>query len=73
MIETVKNLVAEKLKIDPDAITMESNLIDDLRADSLDLFELVIALEDKFNITLPDESITSIKTFKDIIKYLEIE
>ncbi|HAA81323.1 MAG TPA: acyl carrier protein, partial [Thermoanaerobacter sp.] len=61
---------AEQLGIDPEEITMESSFIDDLGADSLDIVELIMALEEEFDIEIPDEDAEKIKTVGDVVEYL---
>ena len=71
MFERIRDLVAEKVGVEPDEITMETSFADDLKADSITLFELVMALEDEFEIEIDDESIEQITTVGDIVNYLE--
>lgn len=71
MFEKIRDIVAEKVGVEPEEITMESSFADDLQADSITLFELVMALEDEFDIEIDDESIEQIITVGDIVKYLE--
>lgn len=71
MFERIKELIAEKVGVDPEEITMETSFADDLEADSITLFELVMAIEDEFDIEVDDESIEKIVTVGDIVNYLE--
>jgi len=71
MFERIRELVAEKVGIDPEDITPETSFADDLDADSITLFELIMAIEDEFDIEVDDESIEKIETVGDIVKYLE--
>lgn len=71
MFERIRDIVAEKVGIEPDEITMETSFADDLEADSITLFELVMALEDEFDLEIDDESIERITTVGDIVNYLE--
>jgi len=71
VFERIRELVAEKVGVDPEEITMETSFADDLEADSITLFELVMAIEDEFDIEVDDESIEKIETVGDIVKYLE--
>lgn len=71
MFEKIRDIVAEKVGVEVDEITMETSFADDLEADSITLFELVMALEDEFDIEIDDESIEQIKTVGDIVNYLE--
>ena len=67
--ERVKSIVAEQLGADEKNITMDSSFIDDLGADSLDLVELVMAMEDEFGIEIPDEDAEGIHTVSDAVSY----
>ena len=71
MLEKMKEMIADQLSVDEDKITLESNFKDDLDADSLDLFELVMAFEEEFDVEIPDEDAQKIKTVKDVIDYIE--
>ena len=67
----VKEIVAEQLGRDENEVTNEASFIDDLGADSLDIVELVMAMEDEFGIEIPDEEAEKIKTVKDVIEYIK--
>jgi len=67
----VKEIVAEQLGRDVNEVTSEASFIDDLGADSLDIVELVMAMEDEFGIEIPDEEAEKIKTVKDVIDYIK--
>ena len=71
VFDKVKDLLCEQLDVEEDAVTMDANIIDDLGADSLDLVDLVMSLEDEFNAEIPDEEVETMKTVGDIVKYLE--
>lgn len=66
--EKVRKLLCEQLNISEDKVTMESKFIDDLGADSLDVVEMLMTLEDEFNITVTDEESVALKTVGDICK-----
>ena len=70
MFETIKKLVAENLGVDEADITEESSFKEDLGADSLDLFELVMALEDEYGIEIPTEDLEQIATVGDVMEYI---
>ena len=70
VFEKVKKIIAEVLNVDEEEITMDTTFEDDLGADSLDLFELVMALEDQYDIELPADELASIVTVEDVINYL---
>lgn len=67
MFEQVCKMLAEQLGIDASTITPESEVVKDLGADSLDVVELLMTLEDEYNITLPEDDVESIKTVQDIV------
>ena len=71
MLEKMKEMIADQLSVDEDKITQESNFKDDLDADSLDLFELVMALEEEYGIEIPSEELESLTTVGAIIDYLK--
>lgn len=71
MLEKIKEIVADQLGIDEDDIKLESNFKEDLEADSLDLFELVMALEEEYRVEIPSEDLEKIATVNDIIEYLK--
>jgi len=68
--EQVMSIVSEQLSVSKDEVTLESNFIDDLKADSLDLVELVMEFEDEFGITVPDDDYEKIRTVGDAIAYI---
>lgn len=70
MLEKLKEIIAEQLSIDVDEIKAESNFKDDLGADSLDLFELVMSLEEEYDVEIPSEDLEKIATVSDVIEYL---
>ena len=69
--EKIKAIIAEVLNVDENEITMETTFTDDLGADSLDLFELVMALEEEFGVEIPSEDLPSIVTVNDVVEYLK--
>lgn len=69
--ESVRAIIVEQLDADPDEVTPEASFIDDLGADSLDLVELVMHMEEVFNVEIPDEDAESIRTVQDAINYVE--
>ena len=71
MFEKVRELVAAQLGIDEAVIKPESNFKEDLKADSLDLFELVMSLEDECSVTVPSEELEKILTVQDVVDYIE--
>ena len=71
MFEKVRELVAAQLGIDEAVIKPESNFKEDLKAYSLDLFELVMSLEDECSVTIPSEELEKILTVQDVVDYIE--
>ncbi|MHB1453097.1 MAG: acyl carrier protein [Saccharofermentanales bacterium] len=71
IFETVQSILADQLGVEPDQVTMESNFIDDLNADSLDIVELVMAMEQEFGISIPDEEAERIKTVGDAVNFIK--
>ena len=72
VFDKVKELISEQLDVKADDITEASNIQDDLGADSLDVVDLVMSLEDEFDIEIPDEDqVENIKTVGDIVKFIE--
>ena len=71
MLEKLTGLLAEQLKIDASTITPDTDLKEDLGVDSLDLFEFVMALEEEFDIEMPDGDVENIKTVADAVNFLK--
>ena len=70
MLEQIKTMIAENLGVNEDAITEGATFKEDLGADSLDLFELAMALEDEFSIEIPTEDLEQIATVGDVVEYI---
>ena len=71
IFETVRDTLAQQFEIDPASVTMDTNLIDDIGADSLDIVELIMALEDNYGIAISDEDASKLVTVRKIVEYLE--
>jgi acyl carrier protein len=71
VFEKVKKIIAEELNIDAAKITMESNLVEDLEADSLDAVEIIVRIEDEFGLQVDDEAAESVRTVGDLVKCIE--
>lgn len=71
MFDKVKAIIVEQLSVEEDDITMESSFVDDLGADSLDIVELVMALEEEFDLEIPDEDAEKIRTVGEAVKYIQ--
>jgi len=71
MFEKVKQIIVEQLGVEEEDINKESSFIDDLGADSLDIVELIMALEEEFNIEIPDEEAEKISTVASVLDYIK--
>ena len=71
ILDKIKEFIVDQLGVDPDDIQMDTNLMKDLEADSLDAVEIIMAIEDEYDIEIPDEDAQKIKTVKDVIEYIE--
>jgi acyl carrier protein len=71
LTERVNTLITDRLGVDRKAIVPEASLLDDLGADSLDVVELVMAIEEEFGIEVPDQDVENIRTVSDIVTYIE--
>ncbi|MDO4633667.1 MAG: acyl carrier protein [Eubacteriales bacterium] len=71
MFEEIRTIIAENLNVDAEKITETTSFKADLGADSLDLFEMVMALEDQFDIEIPSEDLEQIQTVDEVIRYIE--
>ena len=67
----IRTIIAEQLGVKPEEVTPAASFVDDLGADSLDTVELIMALEEEFNVEIPDEDAEKMKTVGDAIKYIE--
>ena len=67
----VKDIIVEQLGVDPEKVKAEASFIDDLGADSLDIVELVMAMEEEFDLEIPDEDAEKLKTVNDVATYLQ--
>lgn len=69
--DKIKSILAEQLDADPDDMTMDTDIAKDLGADSLDVVELLMSIEDEFSVEIPDEEIENIKTIGELVEYIE--
>ncbi|MBE6030637.1 MAG: acyl carrier protein [Firmicutes bacterium] len=69
--EKIREIIMEQLSVDEDAVTMDTHLMKDLEADSLDAVEIIMAIEDEFEIEVPDEDAEKFQSVADIVKYVE--
>ena len=70
-IDKVKEIIANQLSVPADKLTDTTNIAEELGADSLDLVEILMSLEDEFGISIPDEAIPQIKTINDVVAFIE--
>lgn len=71
VFEKFVEIIADQLDVDKDTITPETKIAEDLNADSLDVVEMLMAIEDEFNIEIPDEEIENFKTVNDVVEYIQ--
>jgi len=71
MFEKIKKIIVDQLGVEEDEVTMESSFIDDLGADSLDIVELIMALEEAFDLEIPDSEAEKITTVGDVVEYIK--
>ena len=71
VFDKIKSIIVDQLDADENEVTMEANIQDDLGADSLEVVDLVMSIEENFDIEIPDEDVENIKTVGDIVKYIE--
>ena len=71
IFDKVKDILVDQLDVEEEKVTMEASIVDDLGADSLDLVDMVMSLEEEFDVEIPDDQVENIKTVGDIVKYIE--
>ncbi len=71
VFEKVRAIICDQLELDEDVVTLDSVLLEDLGADSIDLADLVMTLEDEFDMEISDEELENIRTVADIVKFIE--
>ena len=71
VLDKIKEILADQLDVDEDIVTLESLLVEDLGADSLDAMDIVMSVEDEFEIEVPDEVIENIESVNDIVSFIE--
>lgn len=71
ILEKVTEILVEQLDVDADIVKATSSIQDDLGADSLDLADIVMSIEEEFDVEVPDDALASIKTVGDVVKYVE--
>ena len=71
VFEKVRDILVDQLDVEEDKVTMDASITDDLGADSLDVVDLVMSLEEEFDVEIPDNQVENIKTVGDIVRYIE--
>lgn len=71
MLEKMREIIVNQLNCDEDAVNLDTSFKDDLGADSLDLFELIMALEEEYGLEIPAEELTGLETVGDVVEYLK--
>ena len=71
VFEKLQIVVADQFDVEPEKVTLEANIAEDLGADSLDIVDLVMAIEEEFDMEIPDDAVEKIKTVGDIVNYIE--
>ena len=71
VFEKLRSMLAEQLEIDENKITLDTNIVDDLGADSLDVVEMIMSVEDEYGITIADDQIRELATVSDVVEFVE--
>lgn len=71
VFEKLRSILAEQFEVEPDTITLETSLDEDLGADSLDVVDVLMSIEDTFSVEIPDEKIENLRTVADVVAYIE--
>ena len=71
IFERIRSLLASQLDLEEDRITMDSSFVEDFEADSLDVVDMVMSLEDEFGIEVPDEAVENFHTVGDVVRYVD--
>ena len=71
VFERIREIICEQLDLEEDSITMDSDIMEDFEADSLDVVDLVMSLEDEFSMEVPDDQIENFRTVGDVVRYIE--
>ena len=71
VLEKVKAILSEQFDVEEDTITADTNIVDDLGADSLDVVDLLMSIEDEFEMEIPDDEVENLKTVGEVVKYIE--
>ena len=71
VFEKIRRILCDQLDLDEDKVTMESDIVEDLEADSLDVVDLVMTIEDEFGLEVPDEEIENFRSVGDVVRYIQ--
>ncbi len=71
IFEKIREIICEQLELEAEKVTMDSNILEDLGADSLDIVDLIMSIEDEFDTEVPDEELEGIKTVGDVVRFIE--
>lgn len=71
LFDKIKDVIVDQLGVEPDEVKLESSFIDDLGADSLDIVEMIMALEEEFDMEIPDEEAEKLTTVNDVVEYIK--
>ncbi len=71
VFEKVRDILCDQLDVNEEEVTMDSSIAEDLGADSLDVVDLIMSLEDEFDLEVPDEQVEAIKTVGDLVRFIE--
>ena len=71
VLEKIKAILSEQFDVEEDQITGDTNILEDLEADSLDIVDLIMSIEDEFEVEIPDEDVEELRTVDDAVKYIE--
>ncbi|MDL2300673.1 acyl carrier protein [Clostridiaceae bacterium OttesenSCG-928-D20] len=71
MFEKIQRILAKQMEVSPEEITMDTNIIDDLGADSLDLVELIVAIEEEEGIVITEERVNELKTVREVVDFVQ--
>ncbi len=71
VFERIKKIIVEQLGVDESSVTMDASFIDDLGADSLEIVDLIMAMEGEFNLSIPDEDAENLSTVRDAVEYIK--
>ena len=71
VVERIREIICDQLDLEEDKVTMDSDIMEDFEADSLDVVDLVMSIEDEFGLEVPDEQIENFRTVGDVVRYIE--